>query len=267
MSKFKYYITLALVFCLFQPAIAGKRVKPKSIKELTDPSSPSYVPYPYPKTREKIIADLKYALEKINMPQEGRYESYLPGVKPITTTIELKLLEGDPAYKFGKIIKIKNRISGFAKDYYWIVFVLNKNNSIAARIHVQASGLLGGASAYNTGDYSHYMKTDQDILNILSDFIGKPLTKKSIKRIERVFYPSKLSGMFIPLWEIEMPDGNVYYYSLSRDMFYRISRGITWKQDKKGNRPDWTKLVPHMDIAIDDIEDKILVFEKVKKKK
>jgi hypothetical protein len=33
------------------------------MKELTDPTSPSYVPYPYPKNREEIIADFKYYCE------------------------------------------------------------------------------------------------------------------------------------------------------------------------------------------------------------
>ena len=264
MIKFKHFLALGLVICLFQPIIAEKRVKPKSIKELTDPLSPSYVPYPYPKTRNEIISDLKYAIKKINKPQEGKYESFLPGEKPVTKMIELKLLDEDPVYKFGKIIKVKNRIAGFASDYYWIIFVLNRNNSVAARFHLQANGLLGGASAYNPGDNSHYRKTDQDILDIMSDFIGRPVTKQNIKRIERVLYPSKISDIFIPLWEIEMHDGKVYYYSLSRNMFYRISRKIKWKKDNKGNRPDWRKLVPHMEFAFDDIDDNILVFEKIK---
>ncbi|UCH98443.1 MAG: hypothetical protein JSV88_16800 [Candidatus Aminicenantes bacterium] len=266
MNRRKYFLTLFLVICLIQVTIAEKRVKPKSIEELTNPSSPSYVPYPYPITRSEIIEDLKYAIKKLCTPKKGRYESFTPGNIPITDKIKLNLLEEKPKYEIGKILKVKNRVSGFAEDYYWIVFILNKkDNSIAARIHLLANGLYGGTAAYSTDQEPQYGKTDQDVLKILSNYINRPISKKEIKSNERIFFPSPISDIFMPTWEIKMTDGSNYYYSSFKNMVYRIEKKIPWKKDKKGNRPDWTKLVPHMDFAFDEIDDKIIIFEKLKK--
>jgi len=58
MNRFKYLSIIFLILSLTQIVMAEKRIKPKSMQELTDPSSPSFVPYPYPKTNEEIIADI-----------------------------------------------------------------------------------------------------------------------------------------------------------------------------------------------------------------
>jgi len=42
---------------------AEKRRPPVPLEELQNPKSPSYVPIPYPQTREEIIEDLKYLIK------------------------------------------------------------------------------------------------------------------------------------------------------------------------------------------------------------
>jgi hypothetical protein len=49
-----------LIALLCFAAYAEKRKPRLKMKELTDPNSPNYVPYPYPKNRKEIIEDLKY---------------------------------------------------------------------------------------------------------------------------------------------------------------------------------------------------------------
>ena len=268
MSKYKIIITLCLALCLFQVLNGEKRANPRPMSELTDPSSPSFVPYPYPKTREEVIADLKYAIKKMYINQEGKYESLLPGTQHITKRIKLNLLEDQCQYKIDRIVKAKLRQAGFAKDYYWILYILNKkDNSIAARIYMLAEGLLGGTAAYTPGEKPRFITTDQDVIDHLDNYPELAGAKKYIKHIDRVFWPSPLSSEFEPFWEIKMTDGNAYYYSYGDETVYRIKKEIPWKKDKDGRRPNHQDFVSDMNFAFDDIDDKILVFEKLQKKK
>jgi hypothetical protein len=116
----KKYVILFIIINLFllSNAIAENRTRIYSMKDLTDPSSPSYVPYPYPQNRNEIIADLKYAIHKLfDQTHEGKQEIIL-GPPPIGNEIMLNLLEKKPIYKIGRIVKVKNLntrgISGFS---------------------------------------------------------------------------------------------------------------------------------------------------------
>ena len=74
MKSIKYtVVSLLIIFFCFH--LAGEeRKKPIPMKELTDPRSPSYVPYPYPRKRAEIIADFKYYCEKCDF---GTYAEIL----------------------------------------------------------------------------------------------------------------------------------------------------------------------------------------------
>ncbi|MCU0289523.1 MAG: hypothetical protein MUF15_24405 [Acidobacteria bacterium] len=96
------------------------RQAPISIKELTDPNSPSYVPCPYPKTREEIIADFKYYTENFCGKKDGYKESSIHSYESNTDKISMNIFKPEAEYKIGEIFKLGNRIPGFADDYIWL---------------------------------------------------------------------------------------------------------------------------------------------------
>ncbi|NIO81237.1 MAG: hypothetical protein GTN53_09730 [Candidatus Aminicenantes bacterium] len=265
MNKYKHLIIIILILGLVQVSFTEKRKNPKSMKALTDPSSPSYVPIPYPKTREEIMTDLKYAFSKTHAPLEGTYSD--ESQAPPSQKVVMNLLEDKPIYKID-IIKVKNRNANIPFDYEWLINVINKDNTVAARIVMTAEGLWGGTATPAT-ERSKQLITENHVIGELSNSLGKAVTKKDIKRIKRIaFYSSHIATSFHPAWEFELKDGSVYYYSSSKKEILRIKDKIPWEKDEKGRRPDWQQLVFHWEIfAFDSIDDKIIVFERVKKQK
>ncbi|UCH94435.1 MAG: hypothetical protein JSV88_29765, partial [Candidatus Aminicenantes bacterium] len=142
MKTIRYFTVFILVLFICQINVAEKRVNPKPMKELTDPSSPSYVPYPYPKNRKEIIEDLKYAINKLFVDKKGIYVDENPLEKE---DILVLLMEEKSAYKIGEIIKVKNRTYLKAHDYNWLILIIGDNGEIAARVSMTAEGLFGAA--------------------------------------------------------------------------------------------------------------------------
>jgi len=170
----KYLVILFLVPCLFQfqPVSAKNRRKPVPMNHLTDPSSPSYVPYPYPKNRKEIIADLLYAIEKVHGLHPGEY---IAGRRPKTIEIYLNLLEKNPVYRVGKIIKVKNREHSVAHDHTWLILIENQEGQNVASEALHKNGLLIGGSGVLPEHEHNILKSKQEVVNIISESIGKPM--------------------------------------------------------------------------------------------
>lgn len=265
MNIVKYSIIFILVLGLFQPAAAEKRRKPVPMSELTNPSSPSYVPIPYPKTREEIIIDLKYAIKATSPRKEG---AYIVGRIPEFENMLLNLLEEDPVYKVGPIFKVKNRSSGVAHKYTWLILIQDRNGKNVVRVGLHANGLYFGAGSIYPHREKDLVKSDNEILDIVSESIEQPIEKKNVKRIERVAFPSTIGDKLAPLWEIVLKNGTVYYYSVRRDCVYGIEQEKQWKVKENGVRQNLGEILPYTttDFLPDKINDKILVLKKYKRK-
>lgn len=278
MKLVKYSIILVLVCCLFQTAFGEKRVKPRAMKELTDPASPSYVPIPYPKNKEEITIDLKYAIKKVFA--SGNKRAYLGGKTPEIRTTMLKLLDENSGYNVGETVKVKNRNNRFAHDYGWLIMVRDENGENVARVSMSAAGHLGqmmgtrhGATVYKDFPPSarrgpQYLKSKDEVVAILADALGHAFTESKIKRMDRVAYQSPLSGLVAPMWEIKLHNGSMYYYSVKMDTVYELAERKPWKKNKKGYRDSVRSLIPDTnDFLSDRISDELLVLKKLKKEK
>ena len=148
MVKAKHLIVMVLVLGLFNITFADKRPKPKEMKELTDPKSPSYVPFPYPKKRGEIIADLKYYADKYCNDDPEKWN----GEVPATEIVLKNLLEPQPIYTIGKIIKVKNRCDRKAHDYSWLLHIMDREGKIAMHVAMDAYGLIMEGAALRAED-------------------------------------------------------------------------------------------------------------------
>lgn len=266
MTRSKIFTIATLVMCLAFIAAAEKREKKMPMKELTDPASPSYVPIPYPKTEEEIIVDFKYAIKKVYELREGVHVVNL-GPPLRSREILLNLLEEKSEYKIGKIVKVNNRNANDAHDYSWLVIVLNKDNSVAARVDMAANGLWGGTLTPHVDLGPQFLETEEKMMAALSNALGKKVAKKNMKKVERIALKPPIGTLFYPAWHVTLSDGEDYYYSVGRKKVYKVSKKIPWKKDKKGDRQPWVELVPHQDFAFDTVNDQLLIFEKIEKKK
>lgn len=105
-KRLSLVIALVLVLGLILPA--DKKEPPIPLEELKNPKSPSYVPIPYPQTREKIIKDVEYYIKRnLKLTRVG-IPSYVNEGSDIDK-IGLKLLEKDSGYFIGRIVKVYNK--------------------------------------------------------------------------------------------------------------------------------------------------------------
>lgn len=276
MKLFKLIITLIIFLSLCLPSLAEKRKPRLSMKELTDRNSPTYVPYPYPKNKKELLADIKYYY--IDMTA-GASSSYV-GKTPISKIIIADLFGPNSNYKVGKIFKVKNRIAEFPDEYLWLVYIMDSDNDAVMNISVMECGLVIGGGAINKKALFTYpeetrkklkkamkVKEKKDVKKFLSDFLGNQIEDKDIKKIERVAYLSTLGSFNSPMWEFTMKDGIVYYYSEKRDMVYEIDERIPWKKISKKGRQSIRDFVSHRDYLPDTISDELLTLKRAKKRK
>jgi hypothetical protein len=289
MKRVKYFAAAIAILCICLFASAKERRKPTPMEELTDPYSRRYVPYPYPKTGKEIIANLitdrkrREAFRKARIKAHKdfwtevrdfvielrlRAKELLSGRKRKKRVSTLEILEGKTSLKVGKIIKVKNRLAHVPHDYSWLILIMNKDNKIISRLLMEATGeSRGGASitcgtAPGEGDSLRFVKTEQEIIQLLAATIGKRISMDEVKETGRMAFRSQnICSLFTPLWEIILDDGTIYYYSVQTDLFYTIEKRIPLEKNKDGIWEDPKKLVTHNDFVIDTISDEILVFK------
>jgi hypothetical protein len=276
MKLFKYSIIVILIFTLVLPAFAAKRRKGESLQELSDPNSPSYVPFPYPKNRAELIADIKYFHVDLGKKTKSAYV----GGMPLSKRIAIDMFKIDTKYKIGKIMKVKNIVDWLPEDYYWLIYVMDHEGDAVMRITMQASGLAMQGGAIDKSEFSRYSEKmiqtikkrlkvleEKDIKKLLSDTLGKKAIEGKIKKIDRLGFLGRLAGFSTPLWQIHMKDGSIYYYSEKKDAVFTISEERAWKKDYRGF---WTKPALDgenpFDFIPDKINDKLIILKRITKK-
>jgi len=284
----KYFAAAIVMICLCLTIFAKERRQLTSMDELTDPYSRHYTPYPYPNTEKEIIADLiadrkrRGAFRKARIKAHKdvwtevrdftfelrrRANDFLAGRKRKRRVSTLEILEGKTSLKVGRIIKVKNRLAHMPDDYSWLILITDKNNKIVSRLLVYASGESGGGanisctSAPGESDSLKFAKTEREIILLLAATIKKRIPRDEVKEVGRMAFRSQgICSVFVPLWEIRMKDGTVYYYSVETDLFYIIEKRIPMQRDREGMWENPEKLVTHRNYVIDTISDEILVF-------
>ncbi len=268
MKIIKFILTIVLILTLSLSLCAEQRAKAKvTMKELSDPESLSYVPYPYPKNRKEIIADIEYYVE--TFIDEGN-TSYP------TDQIFLELFKPNSQYKIGKIIKVQNRIAGISEDYTWLILVLDKKGHVTLRTAFRATGLFSASGSVIDENFkdlppNHIQRlerlrrliTDTDVKNILAESLGRTIENNEIEKINRVAYASTKGMLLFPLWEVEMKDGTRYCYTQKHGKIYSMETVMSWKKKSNGLRSAPLEMLNHRNYLPDTINDQIIILKEL----
>ncbi|MCP5052072.1 MAG: hypothetical protein GY940_33195, partial [bacterium] len=103
----------------------------------------------------------------------------------------------------------------------------------------------------------------EDILGTLSHTIGKIVTPKDVKRIERVAFPPPITSPMAPMWEITLPGDDVYYITVGGDKVYRLSDDIT-PQEAKFRGPGRKRYGRNLQVVWDRTSGKPYIFKEEK---
>lgn len=135
-----FFLFLLIIVSLTFFSHAEKRKPPILLEELQNPSGPSYVPIPFPKTREEIIVDLKHAIKILYAPQRGQKTvGEDPGSKILPG-----LLEENSGYVVGNIVKAANKSLYRAAEFF-VIEIFDYSRTVVARVSLEDSGLFAGA--------------------------------------------------------------------------------------------------------------------------
>ncbi len=229
----------------------------------TDPSSPSFVPIPYPKSEPEVIEDLYYAIKKFYLPHKNTKVAFLENTD-MDTEILTNLLEDKPVHKIHKICKVKNLKSYNESGYDWIIFIVRADGTEAARVAIGDTGLWLGTHTFDPEEPRQKPIKEEVVLSNLSSTIQMALSKKEVKKIELISIPPFLGNCLSPSWEITLVNGEIYYYQMYQKKFFKIKKKLDWRKDNRGKRPYWNNLVPSGEIiSFDEVNDKLVVYEEI----
>lgn len=249
--KILHIVSISLLV-IFLPVHAEKKRPPLPLKELTNPNSPSYVPYPYPKTEFEIIEDFKYAVRVHFSPEEGKHTSIVPG-HPDYSELMLQLLGDYPSLKIIQIIKVKDLVASSSSQHYFLLQAVDKKGKVVAVGRLLESGLLGGVAFYSEKDTFKPYKTENQVKKMLSAY-GPINTNK----MELVDICSTISSPYAPLWKISTPDGILFVDH--HDNVYFAEGEICWTKRDAYPDPEHKKT-----LVLDTLNDKAIFLRKINK--
>jgi len=276
MKRKRIIIIALLSLMLAIPASAKKRAKPRDIKEFTNPKSLSYVPYPYPKNRREITANLEHYVKKFCSADESTYK----GGMPPTEIVFRKLIEPESGYRVGEIVKVKNYNAQVPADYNWLVIIDDSDGLPAMRVGMYATGEIGGAWSTNVASYGNFNKKFLEGLSIYHRKLPTPkqIQKKlknhhrfqgkqiEFKKTEITNCYCRIASLLSPAWELETTDGT-YYYNHDRDELYRVESRLPLytetESDIKQAKATY-KSVRGKLFFYDSVNDQLIVLEKIK---
>jgi hypothetical protein len=239
------YLVLAISGNVFGQKTPLKRKNPHTLKELQTPSSPSYVPLPYPESDEDIILDLKYALKYLRIKGNDfkREDEVLS-----------KFYNSDPSIVVGDIYRVANRAIYSPDDYFIVITLKDLEGYERARISLLASGIFGGLSRISelSKRTARSSKNQDEATKEVSAFIDSSM----IKKMERIYMSNMLAPVLqSPTWEIETID-NLRYYLDFNGRIYKLVYEVESK-DRMQYKIDLNKQL----MVYDSLYDQYLVLD------
>jgi len=223
------------------------------LEKLTDPASPSYVPFPYPKTDYEIIEDFRFAVDN-TWGEKSRGKTVILGEDP--SKILLKFLGDNPSLKVNQIIKVKDLRATSLSLHYYLLQLEDENGTPVATGIVHDSGLMAGVDFLLTSPNFRPYKTEFQVKEMIRKTIGYSASNDEMERI-CIFSP--ICSDSSPLWKIKTPRG-VFFIDYF-DNVYSIESELPWDMKKYG-QPDPS----HRSIVIlDQLEGKAIFLREITK--
>lgn len=255
--KIKIFTYVVSLLILFSPLLADKKVPPIPLSDLTNPGSPSYVPYPYPKTEFEIFEDFKYAIGIHFGARKEKLRSVLSAYKDDVNRqqIILGLLGDNPSLKIIDIIKVQDLIPTSPSRYIYLLPIADNNGEVVAFGQLNDSGLLGGVAFFSQEVKFKPFRTEKQLEKILTQALGDI----GINRMERIRIHSTISTPGMPIWKISTSRG-VFFVDYD-DNIYAIESETFWTTKVNYPDPEHKKA-----LILDPLNDRVIFLRKIGQK-
>jgi hypothetical protein len=232
------FIMFAIMSSLFAE-VEKRRLPRYTMKDLTDPQSPSYVPYPFPKDRFEILEDFKYGIKKTRW-----YKS--PGN-------DIFLLEKE-GISVNKIVRVEEKYLR-APYFYYYLFHVKRDGAVAGIAAVNEFGLVMGTRLIETDEQRKRetpFKDKEQAEKMVEDNLGTI-------RIDKITFVHRVSDIctkFAPMWEVETSGGT----------FFVDRRDEIWAVDFETQATDEKIRKRTKEGVLDEEKDLIRFLRKVEKR-
>jgi len=236
---------------------ASKKPPPFSLKVLTDPNSPSFVPFPYPKTDFEIIEDFKYGVKILFGSKENIKAARKRGDDD-HVNLALNLFGDDPSWKLARIIKVKDLIERSPCLHYFILPIIDKKGVVVAIGAVADCGLwIGVECCSEEGEFKPY-KTKKQVKDLVRRTHSRFIEINDMERVNiRSSRPH--SGPFSPLWKVNTHLGILFVDHLE-DNVYQVEVEMP---SVKG--PVLGDFMRHEKVVHDPLNDRLYLLRKIEK--
>lgn len=215
MNLKRFLIVIALVLVSSLLLTADKKDPPVPLEELKNPKSPSYVPIPYPQTREEIIKDVEYIM-KDGTCYKGKVRPYdsLTNMDKIL----FKLFKKESGYFIGRIVKVHNRTYS-RPEYYFTMDIHDEWGKVIARMSINDTGLFSAFSIPFSELRITPLMTVSEVKNYFAKSSIEKLNKAKVESIEF----EKYGGMEVeyPFLKITAQTG-IFYMDTWDNSIYEV---------------------------------------------
>jgi hypothetical protein len=264
MNLKRFFVVITLVLVLSLLLTAEKKYPPIPLEELKNPKSRSYVPIPYPQTREEIIVDVEYYIKrhlklcKVGIPSFVNEDSDIDKIKR-------KLLEKDSGYFIGRIVKVYNKTINRG-EYYFTMDIHDGSRKVIARMSIKDTGLFASFST----SYPEYIPNQLMTLADVRNFYAKSGTEK-IKnaKIESIEYEHYRGRQDAPYIKITTPNRVLYLDELAKEVYeikeiekFSNYREFVKKKALENLHLEWEKR-PYDDAIVNSLDNCVIFLKKV----
>lgn len=204
------FILLMSVFPIFSKTRSASIL---SMTDLTTPSSPSYVPYPYPESEGRIIEDLRYGIEKAFANNTVAFEYSLDK----TANPLPKFLQRNSSMTVQKIVKVENRIAEMSDAFSYLVILFDKKTNEYARVAMTANGLLHSFAVVSPRARVKPLKSENEIIALLTTQAA--VRKTEISKVDLMAYGVIYASPVCPFYRVTLNDGSIYFLDYNENVF------------------------------------------------
>lgn len=205
----KYVVTAGIVFsCWTARGLAVEKPPRVSMAELNDPRSGSFVPNPYPRTKDEVIADyVSFTRTRLELIAAGKlHQESLGGQNPIWE-MQKALVSPRSTLKFGEFLSAKDET---VTSPYRSSFVLEVMDTVTGKvvgyIVVADTGLPRMAIRIQEPGETRRFRREYEVRRLFAEKFG---IARTIQQIEAVFVRGDFQGA-LPVWRARST-GSTFY--------------------------------------------------------
>lgn len=248
------YLLLLAVFPVFSRTRSASIL---SMNDLTTPSSPSYVPYPYPESEDKIIENLRYGIQKTFANNRAAFEYSMNK----TSNPLPKILQKNSTMTVQKIVKVENRIAEMADSFSYLIILFDRETNEYARVAMSADGLLHSCAVVSPQASVKPLKSDNEIIALLTTQAA--VRKTEISKVDLIAYGIIYASPVCPFYRVTLNDGSIYFLDYNENIFKKDNEKALSGDSFSFIEKERAQLKQGESTLFDSIADKLIILRRI----